>query len=265
MQGLRPRLRLQLMSPAEEDGVVKDQDACAADAAEFFACVADGVSSSPYGGEAARLGVDYARRALLGDFSSDSVYRVFKEFSDSLVELRTGASVMEFTFPAAHSDAMRRYMEDIFREKLHTSYQTTLAAVRLMRRHRDGAWVAFVVWCGDSAVLAFDADGNLRETFPRALTIPSGGRSTQVIPDHFDALQGDGLIIESPRHLVLATDGFYNAFEGPRQLWEWLVRHEGEISTQAVQTLHACLRRRRGDDDITAIWMSVEVEEAHAS
>ena len=55
---LRPRLRMKICSAAvEDDGTRKDQDAFHAAPNGSFACVADGVSTSAFGGEAAQMAV----------------------------------------------------------------------------------------------------------------------------------------------------------------------------------------------------------------
>ncbi|MHB1956190.1 MAG: protein phosphatase 2C domain-containing protein, partial [Sulfobacillus sp.] len=281
---LRPRRRLVVRHAASEDGVLKDQDRVWAADDGTACCVADGVSSSPYGGEAAEIAVGYVRHNFSIGVDWQSVEEWTQALRRELTERRRLSQDKEFSFSNAHTPAMREYLEAAFREKLKISYQTTLCAVQISVLNEPEI---LMLVCGDSVALFFDAAGELIWTVPPSLSVDSSdgasklivskGNLTRVLPDdeidHTDApldkLSRGGRL---PAHIVLATDGFYNSFETAEAMLNWLRMHEvvlrdrlaSENAQKIMEDLHGVLHAKRGDDDISFAWISLEEVEGHA-
>jgi hypothetical protein len=88
------------------------------------------------------------------------------------------------------------------------------------------------------------------------------GSVTAVLPDHFYAGKWTHFQERFPAdtNFVLATDGFYRAFTEPGTLWTWLATNRGRLDDPAdrallLKELHAILHARRGDDDISFVWV----------
>jgi len=90
----------------------------------------------------------------------------------------------------------------------------------------------------------------------------AGSSVTAVLPDHFFA--GNWHFWEETfpvgAHFVLATDGFYGCFSGAPDLWCWLERHRPNLTDEdsrdgLMRELHAGLESKRGDDDISFVWL----------
>jgi hypothetical protein len=88
------------------------------------------------------------------------------------------------------------------------------------------------------------------------------GSVTAVLPDHF--YQGRWHYSEEmfplEAQFLLATDGFYRSFADPSEQWSWLQEHERQLlhnDTRAapMMELHAGLARKRGDDDMSFVWL----------
>lgn len=119
-----------------------------------------------------------------------------------------------------------------------------------------------------AAIRAVQPDDPVQE----APAVVFGGKSnlTAVLPEH--VLRGRWVhrteIVPMGTHFILASDGFYGAFDSPSEQWQWLVCNRKRLSDhgsreQALQELHARLRGRDGDDDISFIWMSQFRESPH--
>jgi serine/threonine protein phosphatase PrpC len=87
------------------------------------------------------------------------------------------------------------------------------------------------------------------------------GSVTAVLPDHFESGRWFFHQDRFPRHahFVLASDGFYRAFDDADQLWSWLQnneqRIEGPLQAEAMRDLHSRLHERCGDDDMSLVWV----------
>jgi len=97
---------------------------------------------------------------------------------------------------------------------------------------------------------------------PENVNLQRPGAITAVLPDHFYTGGWVHFQERFPRdaHFVLSTDGFYNCFRQPADLWSWLNKHREDLSQSAKQgmileRLHIDLRQRRGDDDISFVWV----------
>ncbi len=104
---------------------------------------------------------------------------------------------------------------------------------------------------------------HLRSQAPRA-TFESKTNVTAVLPDHVATACTqfqDKYPMDS--HFVLASDGFYEAFTDPHEMWNWLCDYESDLRDEkrraiAMSHLHDQLFRTRGDDDISFVWVRAE-------
>lgn len=262
------RLRVCFKSPGSEGEQEKDQDAFAVGPNGVWAAVADGVSSSPYGGEGARAAVDVVR----DHFGADNALGV-KALIDRVTEVLHGRRRDFIERPPKsnekHHEAMRTYLEQIFRQKMEHSAQTTLALV-LVTEER-----ATIAVLGDSAVFVRACDQTKQDRFPPDARPRAPGCRTLVLPDHADRAIIDCLRLDRSFDLVLATDGFYHVFEDENAMFDWLSENESSLqcdgTTQRLGNaeldtwLHDTLRDARGDDDITAVWITIEVQDGRQS
>jgi len=88
------------------------------------------------------------------------------------------------------------------------------------------------------------------------------GSVTAVLPDHFYSRRWVHLQDRFPSkaHFVLASDGFYGSFDDPGGLWEWLQANEADLRNsrrqdKVLHDLHKRLNTRKGDDDISFVWV----------
>jgi hypothetical protein len=93
---------------------------------------------------------------------------------------------------------------------------------------------------------------------------------TQVIPDHFYtgawSYMQDRFALDT--HFVLASDGFYECFEDPADLWSWLVRHSEDLQDpserqELLGALHHTLQEGHSDDDISFVWVFPRQSDKH--
>jgi len=95
---------------------------------------------------------------------------------------------------------------------------------------------------------------------PTALT--DARVATEALPDHAD---GTGVeyfreLYPSDAHFLLASDGLFEAFDTAEELWSWLNANQSDLEepdrqTHLVEALHNRLRARKGDDDISFVWI----------
>ena len=88
------------------------------------------------------------------------------------------------------------------------------------------------------------------------------GSTTLVLPDHFYTGAYECYRDSVPRHahFLLCSDGFYGAFSGWPELYEWLRENAAALNSTGVrevilEQLHERLNARKGDDDISFIWV----------
>jgi serine/threonine protein phosphatase PrpC len=82
------------------------------------------------------------------------------------------------------------------------------------------------------------------------------GNATNVLPDHFYTGGFDLYKDTFPAgtNFLLCSDGFYSSFDDFNQMHKWLVENNANLKDSAA-TLHANLKDRGGDDDISFIWV----------
>jgi hypothetical protein len=97
---------------------------------------------------------------------------------------------------------------------------------------------------------------------PPSRPAPARTNVTCVLPDHFFA--GDWVHFQErfpgDAQFILASDGFTDAFDTPAAAWGWLNTHRLALADPAqrarvLRDLHAQLASRRGDDDISFLWI----------
>lgn len=258
------RVRVCFKSPGSEGEQEKDQDAFAVGPDGSWAAVADGVSSSPHGGEGAREAVKVVRDLLDID-GSPSVETLIARVTEMLHQRRRDFIERPPKSSEKHHEAMRTYLEQVFRQKMEHSAQTTLALVQVSGER------ATITVVGDSGVFVRAHDETLHERFPPDARPRAPGSRTHVLPDHPDRAIVQSLRLDRSFDLVLATDGFYHVFEDENAMFCWLRDNESTLqSDDATQRLlcadldtwlHDTLRDARGDDDITAVWITIEVKD----
>lgn len=98
-------------------------------------------------------------------------------------------------------------------------------------------------------------------SFAPVKPLASAGSTTMVIPDHFYSGCYDSFQDRFPKdtNFLLCSDGFYNAFAGWDELWQWLqinkaLLQDNNGSEEILAKLHTELQSRGGDDDISFIW-----------
>jgi len=227
-----------------------------------FAIVCDGTSTSPFSAEAAAY-VSAQAGAL---FEEDALRRVVA----SLRQMRAALLERPLEHEEGQSELLRSMFEEIVRQKYQVSYQTTFVAVRLKRDEEGAAGSVTVraVGCGDSALFIFREDGELLynnlnladASDPFKHTSPF----TAVLPDSYDEAT-DNVLLEAAEfpedvHLLLCSDGFYDGFTNFREALDWLREHRAELSDPAARDLcarelHQRLEQKKGDDDISFIWL----------
>lgn len=227
-----------------------------------LAIVCDGATSSPYSAAAAQ-------------YVSGQVHALFQEGGlrrtvDALKEMRLALLEKPLTVDEAQCPVPMSMLEEIVREKYRSSYQTTFVAVCLKREetNSEGTVSIKVVGCGDSALFIFGEDGELHYN-----NMNVGGelerlehRSpfTAVLPDSYDP-ETENVLAEFKEypedvHLLLCSDGFYDGFASFREIREWLQEHSAELidpelSDGCLSELHVRLNQKKGDDDISFIWL----------
>ncbi len=221
----------------------------------WIGVLCDGTTQSMHSADAAEIATrDPVALWTEGGFS-DVVVSLYRRRESLIAEAKD-----EEPDPASFlQSAMAKFMRDA-RER---SFQTTLVTARVMPAD-DGRFVVEAKTVGDSALLIFDGGGQLlRSNFPIADRDSGFGHLssiTQVLPDHFTTdeitLREE---VDSGTHVVLCSDGFYEAFHTPGELVDWLLEHEGDFRTErgmpVIAELHERLDTRTGDDDVSFIWL----------
>ena len=219
------------VSPGHDGDEKKDQDRVYAqtEGKTVVGAICDGTSSSWNAADAAELVV-----AMAPDFVSPAPNVAIDRARDLLLAARAAALETKIDvsdFP----EEMQPQVEAAARERLADSYQTTLLAFRATSS-KDEIRVRHVR-CGDSHLLAYDRDGDLRfstatmrrlagatEAGSKALVFEQTTRVTDVLPDQADrVVPWNAEVVMPADTLILATsDGLIDAFESPAALWDWL-------------------------------------------
>jgi len=159
METKSPYTAAVVVSPMCQGGETKDQDKARWFPPGLVACVCDGVTSSPFAAEAAEMATDYAPVLFQGQ-----VRERLRVLADLLASRRAEAGRRKMSVPEGVPQAMKAMLEEVACARLGESFQTTLVAVGLTP---VGDMVSVeVVRCGDSAFLAFAADGSLLAASP---------------------------------------------------------------------------------------------------
>ena len=95
-----------------------------------------------------------------------------------------------------------------------------------------------------------------------AISFTGSGAVTEVLPDHYisDRWVHRQEHFPSDAQFLLASDGFYGAFDGPRQLWNWLAANKSALAQDKERSdlmlqLHERLQSKSGDDDMSFVWI----------
>jgi serine/threonine protein phosphatase PrpC len=216
----------------------------------LFATVCDGATQSMRSAEAAEIISSNPAELWVDGVLTERV-EVLRKRRDELLASEPSEPVDETSF-------LSRAFAQIVRDKQRHAFQTTLVSVRITPR-ATGRVLLEAKTCGDSALLVFDRRGRLVVSRPLldSESSPFGHSSplTEVLPDHFRSEEPSHTEeIDDDAHIVLCSDGFYDAFPNPGALFRWLLQN-GADPGLALEELHAQLDRRRGDDDISYVWL----------
>jgi serine/threonine protein phosphatase PrpC len=236
---------------------IKNQDRASArfEGSTCFATLCDGVTQSMHSVVAAEI--------LSSDPPSIWIDGVLPARIERLRQLRSELLAASSPHLVERASWLERTFADILREQQHRSFQTTCVSARLTTLN-DGSVELTVMHCGDSAVLAFDRNGRLlfsrREIADEISPFQHLSPVTEVLPDHEHALTTAQRRFDEPPHVILCSDGFYDAFPHPSALFRWIVL-SGEIAdASAVEPrfaeLHERLGQARGDDDMSFVWIA---------
>ncbi len=216
----------------------------------WFAAVCDGATQSMHSAEAAEV-ISSNPAELWND-------SVLSERVNLLLRRREELMASEFSEPVDETSFLSRALADIVRDKRRQAFQTTLVTVRVTPLIEDRVLLEAKT-CGDCALLVFDRRGHL---IVSSLTLedessPFGHASpiTEVLPDHFRGEEPSCTAeIDADAHIILCSDGFYDAFPNPSALLRWLLLNDTDREC-ALDRLHTQLDHERGDDDISFVWL----------
>jgi serine/threonine protein phosphatase PrpC len=237
-------------SPCGTDEKNQDRFAVSGTGSVSFAAVCDGATQSVCSADAAEiLCSNPAELWEKGGLSG----RI-----DLLRTRRAELMASEHSVPVDETSFLSRTMAEIVRDKQQHAFQTTLVAVRITPSAESGM-ILEAKTCGDSALLVFDRRGRLvcSNLQIKSESSPFGHFSplTELLPDHFrDEEPNLTAVIDKDAHIVLCSDGFYDAFPNPSALFRWLLLN-GPDPAPALNDVHAQLDRNRGDDDISFVWL----------
>jgi len=243
---------LTIVSPMIENGEAKNQDRARWFEAIGVAALGDGTTGSAYGAEAADFVVDWSPTIYSGRPKSVQL----EACADFLNMRRRLAQARDLQLADSIPQALRPLLIEVAGKQLANSYQTTLIAARFAATHCGVSIDA--VRCGDSALYAFTEQGKLILVTPACKSV-----ATAVLPDHVATGRWENLIETFPTstHFVLASDGFYEAFASPHEIWTWLTANAVSLrdaihQAAILEALHTSLASSKGDDDISFIWLA---------
>jgi serine/threonine protein phosphatase PrpC len=255
---------IKVQSAGTDDDETKDQDRImlVENEACEFAIVCDGTTTSPYAAEAAEFVASHVKEI----FEPGGLQKVV----DSLKAKRADLLAKPLKIQEEHSAPIRSLWEEIIRKKYQSAYQTTFVAVCCKRigDPPEGDIAIKVLSCGDSAIFIFRENGELvnnnlglqDDVNPLNHLSPF----TKVLPDSYE----DGIshvpfeskLYPKDTHILICSDGFYDGFTNFKEIREWLQLRETDLEDtdrqkQHLLELHAGLNQRKGDDDISFIWL----------
>jgi serine/threonine protein phosphatase PrpC len=255
-----------VVSPGKEDDELKDQDRIRLATRQEdrallqFAAVCDGITTSPYAAEAAAYAASHVE--LL--FNVDGL----KQIVDELRKMRAMLAEKPIELSEYKSEILKNIFVDVVRAKQQRSHQTTFVAVRM--NHRPDQLLITAVSCGDSALFIVTENGELLYS---NLNVTSASDSfkhdspvTDALPDSFDESRSNVLLADQAYapdvHVLLCSDGFYDAFKNFGEMFDWLRLHQAELSDAEtdpellLEQIHTRLKQTKGDDDVSFIWLS---------
>ena len=145
---------LTVVSPMIVGNEKKDQDRARWFEPGQIACICDGVTSSAHSAMAAQIVT-----TIIPSIFTEKIPERLRMLCDLLMDHRRESQDGNIRLPKDTPDAMQDFLRKVAREKLATSFQTTMVAVRFIQA---GQMVtADILKCGDSAFFAFSCDGQL--------------------------------------------------------------------------------------------------------
>jgi serine/threonine protein phosphatase PrpC len=244
-------------SPGSEADELKNQDRLHTETVEntLYAIVCDGVSSSSYSEQGAQ-------------FAAENVMKLFQDGGiklvvDKLENMRTELYNKPVLFSRGTTDATKKIIEEVMQEKRKSAFQTTFIAVKAEESKQVSA-----VGCGDSAMFIFEPTGKLLHTNIDVKNdlIHHTMSSTMVIPDCFVS-EAESLFryetnLANDAEILLCSDGFYECFDSVHEIVQWLKNNQSTLAADdnqpLMETLHDKLNSKKGDDDISFIWLLPE-------
>ncbi len=268
-------------SPAEVEGEDKDQDRIHWDGNQLFACVCDGLTSSPFSDQAALYLSEHIAPALLGSTEELSRSSILAA-RDHLIKLRQECLMRPVQLSAETPLVLSELLSEATHVHRKLSYQSTVAALRISYDEAVDQCIARALWCGDTGIYAFTSNGEIAWTnlalqesgltahSSKTFCFPDDAERTEVI---YFVLNKQGAEIQDERRpnmeteFLLASDGFYMAFDNIRNVWKWLHSNLNILGNKPprleqvslMQELHQKLRRTVGDDDISFVFVRPRV------
>jgi serine/threonine protein phosphatase PrpC len=264
------RAPITVLSPGKDDDELKDQDrimlvetaACDQSVCQF-AIVCDGTTTSPYAADAAKFVAENVKEL----FDPGGLQTVV----DSLNGKRADLLAKPVKTQENHSASIRSLWEEIIRKKYQSSYQTTFVAVCRKRNGDlpDGEIAVKALACGDSGIFIFRENGELvnnnLDLQDEVDPFKHVSQLTAVVPDSYEDEIRHVLFEFTPypendTHILICSDGFYDAFTNFKEIHDWLKLCETDLEDpvrqeQHLRRLHTGLNQRKGDDDISFIWL----------
>ena len=214
---------IKVVSPMYDGEEKKDQDRAVWYPTARTACICDGVTSSPYSGEAAKL----ACMLSLAIFTDDPTSSL-RVISDLLFAYRNEKMSSDIHLPLDASETMQSLIQEAARQNLAYSFQTTLVAAHLT--HENKVVMCSVVRCGDSVFLAFDSKGQLLASSPSEFEKPNnsskrvgGDKLSPLLSHHIQFGPGDEVLakIRCDAHHFPYLTGKYGI--DSKHLGSWLI------------------------------------------
>lgn len=256
-----------VISPGKEDGELKAQDMASTwedventVQKKQMAIVCDGLSQSPCSDEAA-------------GYVSDRLHCLYEEngiggIVDGLLEKRAAFINMPIQLDHVDSPVLKAMFEEIVKEKRVRSHQTTFIAACLeMNSHLTPAQTGVhILGCGDSGAFIFTAEGELLYSNliqDASASLIHASTITEALPDSYDKsgshILSHSQVYEKGIHILLCSDGLYDAFASFADLFSWLSENAATLrqkNEEAVMSeLHSRLGDKKGDDDISFVWL----------
>ena len=145
---------LAVVSPSRAGGEIKDQDRVRWFPTLGIASLADGVTSSPFGGEAADLATSLSPTLFGGD-PRDRLGTL----ADLLAARRVEAQHAPLNVAPGTSASIQQMVREAAQDRMKSAYQTTLVAVAFTPT--DDGHCLTTLCCGDSGFFAFGEAGEL--------------------------------------------------------------------------------------------------------